>query len=129
MKNEKTCPELVSGLKILVTGGAGFIGSNIADAYIKSGHSVVVVDNLSSGKKENINPKAKFYEADITDKKQISQIFENEKPDIVNHHAAQIDVRKSVADPVFDAKTNIIGTINLLEISIRQKIKKFIFAS
>ena len=115
--------------RILVTGGAGFIGSNIADAYIKSGHRVVVVDNLSTGKKENLNPKAKFYEADIGNEKRIAQIFEFEKPDIVNHHAAQIDVRKSLSDPIFDAQTNVLGTINLLENSIRQKIKKFIFAS
>mgnify|MGYP001563351232 CR=1 FL=1 len=101
----------------------------ISDAYIKSGHSVVVVDNLSTGKKENLNPIAKFYNTDITDKKRITQVFEKEKPDIVNHHAAQIDVRKSVTDPVFDATTNILGTINLLENSVRQKIKKFIFAS
>jgi len=116
-------------MKILVTGGAGFIGSNIVDAYIKAGYDVVVVDNLSTGKKENLNPKAKFYEADISDVKRIARIFEKEKPDMVNHHAAQIDVRKSLADPVFDASVNVIGAINLLEISVRQKIKKFIFAS
>ncbi|HAX62069.1 MAG TPA: UDP-glucose 4-epimerase, partial [Elusimicrobia bacterium] len=116
-------------MKILVTGGAGFIGSNIADAYIKAGHSVVIVDNLSTGKKENLNPKAKFYNADITDEKKIAQIFEREKPDIVNHHAAQIDVRKSLADPVFDAETNVIGTVNLLQNSVKNKVKKFIFAS
>ncbi|MBI5574233.1 MAG: NAD-dependent epimerase/dehydratase family protein [Elusimicrobia bacterium] len=132
MKNEKFPAKAGSRQKrkkILVTGGAGFIASNISDAYIQAGYSVVVVDNLSTGKKENINPKAKFYEADITDKKQIAQIFEREKPDIVNHHAAQIDVRKSLADPIFDAQTNIIGTINLLENCVRYKIKKFIFAS
>ncbi|MDO8735415.1 MAG: NAD-dependent epimerase/dehydratase family protein [Elusimicrobiota bacterium] len=116
-------------LKILVTGGAGFIGSTITDEYIRLGHKVVIVDNFITGKKENLNPKAKFYEADITDVKYITQIFEREKPDVVNHHAAQMDVRKSVAEPVFDAQTNVIGTINLLENSIRQKIKKFIFAS
>ncbi|MFH1541088.1 MAG: SDR family NAD(P)-dependent oxidoreductase [Elusimicrobiota bacterium] len=114
---------------ILVTGGAGFIGSNIADAYIQQGNNVVIIDNLSTGKKENINPKAKFYNADIKDEKKIKQIFENEKPDIVNHHAAQIDVRKSVANPILDAQINIIGTINLLENAVKCKIKKFIFAS
>jgi len=116
-------------MKILITGGAGFIGSNIVDAYIKTGYQVVVVDNLVTGKKENINPKAKFYNADITDKKQIAQIFEKEKPCIVNHHAAQLDVRKSVADPVFDATTNILGAINLLENAVKYKVKKIIFAS
>ncbi|MFN3966887.1 MAG: NAD-dependent epimerase/dehydratase family protein [Endomicrobiia bacterium] len=121
MKNKK--------LKILVTGGAGFIGSHIVDKYISEGHSVVVVDNLSTGKKENINPEAKFYTVDITDIKHLSQIFENEKPDVVNHHAAQIDVRKSVADPTFDANVNIIGSINLLENCKKYNVKKFIFAS
>ncbi|MFH0947869.1 MAG: NAD-dependent epimerase/dehydratase family protein [Elusimicrobiota bacterium] len=119
----------IMGLKILVAGGAGFIGSNIVDAYIQQGHSVIVVDNLITGRKENLNPKAKFYNTDITNKKRIMQIFETEKPDIVNHHAAQIDVRKSVADPIFDATTNILGTINLLENSVRYGVKKFIFAS
>ncbi|MDD5688313.1 MAG: NAD-dependent epimerase/dehydratase family protein [Elusimicrobia bacterium] len=116
-------------MKILITGGAGFIGSNITDTYVKAGHAVVIVDNLVTGKKENINPKAKFYNADITDKELIGQIFEKEKPEIVNHHAAQIDVRKSVANPVFDAQTNILGAINLLENSVKYKVKKFIFAS
>ncbi|MFA5779119.1 MAG: NAD-dependent epimerase/dehydratase family protein [Elusimicrobiota bacterium] len=129
MLNETKSRKAGKKSKILVTGGAGFIASNISDAYIQAGYPVVIVDNLSTGKKENINPKAKFYNTDITDKKQIARIFEKEKPDIVNHHAAQIDVRKSVADPVFDAQTNVIGTINLLENSIRHKIKKFIFAS
>lgn len=116
-------------MKILVTGGAGFIGSNVADVYISSGHRVIVVDNLSSGKKRNLNPKARFYKVDITDKKAISAIFAKEKFDVVNHHAAQIDVRKSVADPSFDARVNILGTINLLESCIKNKVKKFIFAS
>ncbi|OQA89880.1 MAG: UDP-glucose 4-epimerase [Elusimicrobia bacterium ADurb.Bin231] len=116
-------------MKILITGGAGFIASNICDAYIKAGHKVVVVDNLSSGKKVNLNPKAKFYRVDICDKKKINDIFKKEKPDMVNHHAAQIDVRKSVSDPMFDAGVNIIGTLNLLENSILYKVKKFIFAS
>lgn len=116
-------------LKILITGGAGFIGSNITDKYVLAGHKVVIVDNLITGKKENINPSAKFYRADITDGRAIAKIFDSEKPDMVNHHAAQIDVRKSVADPVFDAGTNVIGTLNLLENAVRHKVKKFIFAS
>lgn len=116
-------------MKILVTGGAGFIGSNIADAYIGAGHRVTVVDNLSSGRLKNVNPKAKFYKADIIDAKKIETIFKKEKFDLVNHHAAQIDVRKSVADPVFDAKVNVIGTLNLLQSSIKNKVKKVIFAS
>ena len=116
-------------MKILVTGGAGFIASNITDAYVKLGHEVVVVDNLSSGKKSNLNSRAKFYRADIADAKKMAAIFEAERPALVNHHAAQIDVRKSVADPVFDAKTNIIGTINLLENCVKHGVEKIIFAS
>ena len=117
-------------MKIVITGGAGFIGSHIADAYISAGHDVVVIDNLSSGKKENLNPSARFYHADITDKVSVGKILESESPDIINHHAAQIDVRRSVADPAFDARVNIIGTINLLE-AARQAgcVRKIIFAS
>jgi UDP-glucose 4-epimerase len=115
-------------LKILITGGAGFIGSQVADAYIANGHNVVIVDNLSTGKKENLNPKAKFINSDITDEN-FHQIFIQENFDIVNHHAAQIDVRKSVANPVYDANVNIIGTINILESCIKAGVKKIIFAS
>jgi len=115
-------------LKILVTGGAGFIASNITDALIKEGHSVFVLDNLSSGFEKNINTEAVFIKADIRDRN-LSELFKKEKFDIVNHHAAQMDVRRSVADPAFDADTNIIGTINLLQNSIKYGIKKFMFAS
>jgi UDP-glucose 4-epimerase len=115
-------------MKILVTGGAGFIGSHVVDAYLELGHEVVVVDNLSSGSIENLNPKAKFYKMDIRDS-DIEDLFKNEKPDIVNHHAAQMDVRKSVEDPIYDADVNIIGSLNLLQNCIRYGVKKFIFAS
>jgi UDP-glucose 4-epimerase len=101
-------------MKILVTGGAGFIGSHLVDRLMKKGYQVAVIDNLSSGKKENLNSKAKFYKLDICDSK-ISQIFKKEKPDIVFHFAAQIDVRKSVKNPIDDAKINILGSLNLLE--------------
>ena len=116
-------------MKILITGGAGFIGSNIADAYVALGHEVSVIDNLSSGKKQNLNKKMKFYEADIKDPAKIKEIFSKEKFDILSHHAAQIDVRKSVMDPVFDANVNIIGTLNMLENAKNSGIKKVIFAS
>lgn len=116
-------------MKILVTGGAGFIGSNIADAYIAAGHKVVIIDNLSSGKLRNINKKARFYKADIRDAKKINDIFKRERFEIVNHHAAQIDVRKSVFDPVFDAQVNVLGTLNLLENCVKYKVRKVIFAS
>lgn len=115
-------------MKILVTGGAGFIASHITDAFIKEGHEVFVLDNLSTGFEKNINPKAVFIRADIKDES-LSSLFEIEKFDIVNHHAAQMDVRRSVADPAFDAGTNILGTINLLQNCVKTGVKKFMFAS
>jgi UDP-glucose 4-epimerase len=115
-------------MKILVTGGAGFIGSQIADEYIKMGHQVVILDDLSTGFEKNVNPDAKFIKCSITDD-EVSEVFESEKFDIVNHHAAQIDVRKSVKDPIFDAHTNILGTINLLQNCVKTDVKKIIFAS
>lgn len=114
--------------KILITGGAGFIGSHLVDAFIKNGYQVVVVDNLSTGNKKNLNSKAKFYKLDIADKK-LEDIFKKEKPDYVSHHAAQIDIRISVAQPLFDAKVNILGSLNLLQNCQKYKIKKVIFAS
>lgn len=116
-------------MKILVTGGAGFIGSHIVDNYLKAGHKVVVADNLSTGKKENINPQAKFYLLDINNKEKVQKIFQQEKPDILNHHAAQKNVRTSVKNPILDAKINILGSINLIESARKNKIKKVIFAS
>ncbi|MFQ5824442.1 MAG: NAD-dependent epimerase/dehydratase family protein [bacterium] len=115
-------------MKILVTGGAGFIGSHIVDAYIRLDHDIVVVDDLSMGRKENINPKAKFFQLDIQND-QIGDIFAEYHFDVVNHHAAQMDVRKSVSDPKFDAQVNVIGTLNLLQYCVKYKVKKFIFAS
>ncbi|MBK7381279.1 MAG: NAD-dependent epimerase/dehydratase family protein [Ignavibacteriales bacterium] len=115
-------------MNILVTGGAGFIASQIADAFINEGHQVTIVDDLSSGFIKNVNPKAKFIKANICDKN-LSQLFENEKFDVINHHAAQMDVRRSVKNPEFDATTNILGTINLLQNAIKFKVNKFMFAS
>ncbi len=115
-------------MNILVTGGAGFIGSNIVDAYIEKGHDVIVVDNMSTGVKEYINPKAKFYKMDVCDSN-ISQVFKENKIEIINHHAAQIDLRKSVEDPKFDINVNIAGSVNLLENARANGVKKFIFAS
>lgn len=115
-------------MKILVTGGAGFIASQIADAFIADGHQVVILDDLSTGYEKNINPKAKFIKANIGDKN-LDKLFEAEKFDVVNHHAAQMDVRRSVKDPEFDAATNILGTINLLQNCVKYGIKKFMFAS
>lgn len=115
-------------MKYLVTGGAGFIASHLVDRLIKEGHSVVIIDNLSTGKKENLNPGANFYNIDILDSK-ISHIFEENKPDIVFHYAAQIDVRKSVEDPTGSAKINILGSLNILENCKKFGVKKIVFAS
>ena len=115
-------------MKILVTGGAGFIASQVADAFINEGNEVFILDNLSTGFEKNVNPKAKFIKDDITNKN-LTSLFEKEKFDVVNHHAAQMDVRRSVADPAFDANTNIIGTINILQNCIKTGVKKFMFAS
>jgi len=114
-------------MKILVTGGCGFIGSHIVDAYVAEGHDVVVVDNLSTGNIGNLNPEAKFYEEDINS--DLQSLFREEKFDLVNHHAAQINVRTSVDDPLFDAKVNILGTLNLLHLAVEYRIKKFVYAS
>ncbi len=115
-------------MKILVTGGAGFIGSHVVDAYITAGHEVVVVDNLSGSTKDFINPNARFYYCDITSP-QLKEIFEKERPDIVNHHAAQMNVRVSIADPLQDAHVNILGLLNVLRCSVEVDVKKFIFIS
>jgi UDP-glucose 4-epimerase len=115
-------------MKILVTGGAGFIGSHVVDACLAAGHDVLVVDNLSTGKRENLNPKARFHELDILDAK-TADLIRDERPDVLNHHAAQMDVRRSVADPLFDARTNVLGTIALLEASRQAGVKKVLFVS
>lgn len=115
-------------MKCLVTGGAGFIASNLVDELLKAGHEVAVIDNLSTGKKENLNPEAVFYELDIGDP-EISAIFQKEKPETVFHYAAQIDIRKSVENPAESAKTNILGSINILESCKKFGVKKIVFAS
>ncbi|MCP3676485.1 MAG: NAD-dependent epimerase/dehydratase family protein [Deltaproteobacteria bacterium] len=115
-------------MKIVVTGGAGFIASHVVDSYIAAGHQVVIIDNLSTGREENINPAAAFYRMDIRDEG-VGDIFTKEKVEVVNHHAAQMDVRKSVEDPRFDADVNIGGTINLLEQCKQHGVKRFVFAS
>ena len=114
-------------MKILVTGGAGFIGSHIVDALINKGHEVAIVDNLSTGNKENLNDKAEVFELDITDEK-LKDVYEKVKPEAVFHLAAQIDVRASVADPVSDAKTNILGSLNVIKNAQDAGTKKIIFA-
>ena len=116
-------------LKILVTGGAGFIASHLVDRLIAEGHRVIVVDNLSAGEKKNVNPKAVFYKVDICDLKDLEEVFKKERPEIVDHHAAHVNVRKSVEMPVYDANINILGSLNLCELSKKYQIRKFIYVS
>lgn len=115
-------------MKVLVTGGAGFIGSTVVDMLIEAGHDVVVVDNLSTGRLSNLNPKAKFYQIDIRSQ-DMEKVFEAERPEVVDHHAAQMDVRRSVADPIYDADINILGGLNLLNLAVKYKVRKFIHIS
>ncbi len=115
--------------KILVTGGAGFIGSSVVDRLVREGFMVSVADNLSTGRKENLNPEAAFYNVDICDRNEINKILKEVKPRYVNHHAAQIDVRKSVDNPGFDAMTNIVGSVNLIDLSQKNGVEKFVYIS
>ncbi|MBI5621709.1 GDP-mannose 4,6-dehydratase [Candidatus Falkowbacteria bacterium] len=115
-------------MKIIVTGGAGFIASHLVDRLIHLGHRVVVVDDLSTGKRKNLNPRAKFYRLDIGSAK-LAAVFKKERPQVVFHLAAQMSVRQSVADPLFDSRVNILGSINLLEQCKKYKVKKIIFSS
>ncbi len=116
-------------MKILLTGGAGFIGSHISRQLIKDGHKVLIVDNLSTGKVENIPPEAEFEKSDIRDGKEMERIFSLFKPDLVNHHAAHIDARVSAENPAHDAEINIAGSLNLLNLCAKHGVKKFVFAS
>jgi UDP-glucose 4-epimerase len=115
-------------MKVLVTGGAGFIGSHVVDMYIEQGFDVVVIDDLSTGRETNLNPNAKFYKLDIRNP-DVRKVFEDERFDIVNHHAAQMDVRRSVVEPNFDADVNILGSINLIECAVQYKVNRFIYIS
>jgi len=115
-------------MKILVTGGAGFIGSHVVDAYLAAGHEVVVVDDLSTGHRENLDPRARFHQLDVADPR-VLECIRDERPAVVNHHAAQMDVRRSVADPQFDARVNIVGTINVLEGARRANVRRMILVS
>lgn len=116
-------------MKILVTGGAGFIGSHVADAYINQSHEVVIIDDLSTGVSANLNPKAKFYQLDIRSA-EAAAVIRTEQPDLINHHAAQIRVDIAAKDPVFDAQINILGFLNLLQAAKDVKsVKKVILAS
>ncbi len=115
-------------MKILITGGAGFIGSHVADSYLAAGHEIVIVDNLSTGSVSNLPKGAKFYHLDIASP-ELYTVFEAEKPDIVNHHAAQVSVPLSVREPLRDAQTNVYGLINLLQCCVKHAISKVIYIS
>jgi UDP-glucose 4-epimerase len=115
-------------MKIVVTGGAGFIASQIAEACVAQGHEVLVLDNLVTGKRANVPAGAKFFQVDIR-APEVAEIFRSERPHVVSHHAAQLDVRKSVADPGFDADVNVLGTLNVLEAARHVGVRRVIFAS
>jgi UDP-glucose 4-epimerase len=115
-------------MKIMVTGGAGFIGSHVVDTFVSNGHEVVVVDDLSTGRRSNLNPAATFYKVDIRSP-EMEEIFEKERPQVVDHHAAQMDVRRSVEDPLFDADVNVMGSIKLIEMARKYDVERFIYIS
>jgi UDP-glucose 4-epimerase len=118
-----------SGARVLVTGGAGFIGSHIVDAYVAAGLDVVVVDNLATGNRANLNPAARLYEVDIRDRAGLEQVFAAERPEIVNHQAAQASVRVSMEDPPRDAEINVLGSLNVLEAARKHGTRKLIYAA
>ncbi len=115
-------------MKVLVTGGAGFIGSHLVDRLVQEGHEVIIVDNLVTGKRRNINKAARFYKLDIQSWR-LERVFRNERPNIVMHLAAQMDVRKSVEDPMFDAQVNVLGTLNVLQQAVKHGVRKVVFSS
>ena len=116
-------------MNILVTGGAGFIGSHIVDSLISKGHNVIIIDNMLTGQKDLINPEAKFYQEDIRNLEELNKIIKENKIERICHQAAQLDVRKSVENPQFDAEVNIIGTINIFESARQNGVSKVVFAS
>lgn len=115
-------------MRILVTGGAGFIGSHVVDGFRAKGHEVAVVDNLSAGNRANLDPAVKLYEKDIRDES-LEDVFTDFQPEIVDHHAAQSNVPASVADPIYDASVNVLGGLNLLRLSAKHGVKKFVYIS
>lgn len=116
-------------MRILVTGGAGFIGSHVVDAYIEAGHDVIVVDDLSTGKRENVHPEARFYHVDIRDEEKMGEIFAQERPDVVSHQAALANVRESMEVPVRYASVNILGSLVVYELARHYGVRKVIYAS
>ncbi len=115
-------------MKVMVTGGAGFIGSHLVDRLIQEGHEAVVVDNLSTGKRKHVNRAARFYKLDVQSPR-LERVFRKERPSVLMHLAAQMDIRRSVEDPIFDAQSNILGTINVLAQAVHHGSRKVVFAS
>ena len=116
-------------MRILVTGGAGFIGSHIVDTCVASGHEVLVVDDLSSGREENIHLKARLERVDIRNAQRVEELIRAFRPEFVNHHAAQVDVQRSVEDPICDVGINVLGTVGLMRSAGQAGAKGFVFAS
>ena len=116
-------------MKILVTGGAGFIASHVVDALVKKGEEVAVVDDLSMGRREHVHPSARFYRVDIRDRRALEEVFRAERPELVNHHAAQGNLRRSMTEPSFDASVNILGSLNLIELSLAYTVRRFVYIS
>jgi UDP-glucose 4-epimerase len=128
-RHRRSGVERVKELKILITGGAGFIGSHVTTAYLNRGYEVGVVDNLSTGRIENIPAGARLFRVDIADFEGLRRVFAELRPEIVSHHAAQMDIRRSLREPLFDANVNVVGSLSVLELSAQYTVKKFIFAS
>jgi len=116
-------------MKILVTGGAGFIGSHVVDAFVAEGHQVAVVDDLSTGKREQVNPAARFYQVDLRDDAAMADVFAAERPEAISHQAAKANVRESLEKPVLYADVNVLGSLKLLELARKHGVRKVIYAS
>jgi UDP-glucose 4-epimerase len=116
-------------VKILVTGGAGFIGSHVVDALVREEHEVVVVDDLSMGRRAHVHPAARLHQVDIRQRDVMEEVFRAERPELVNHHAAQGNLRRSMTEPSFDASVNILGSLILIELSLAYRIKRFVYIS
>ena len=116
-------------MHVLVTGGAGFIGSHVVDAYLAAGHTVSLVDNISTGRRVNINPDAHYYEIDIRDRDGLARVFAAERPEVISHHAAQSAVLGGIHNPTYDAEVNVMGLINVLELGRDHGARKVIHIS